>query len=477
MSRNTNLTMSSAAGLLRLALVLAICVELASASEPFSPGDRVCFVGDSITHGGSYHGNIYLYYATRFPSRRFEAFNCGVSGGNTNGAIARVPTDILIHQPTVATIMLGMNDVGRQYYAKGPDFVGDEINRAKAIEGYAKNLRALATGLKSSGARLIFITPSLFDQTAVFPKTDDPYYAGPDAVGVNTGLGLIAQTVRDIAAEFSSPLVDFHQPMTRINLEQQRQDPAYTLVGQDRVHPGPVGHFVMSYLFLKEQGVAKNVNRVVIDAAAGKSVELFNSHLTSLSTDPTSVSFTLTSEALPFPISHDVSPALKLVPFMADMNQEHLQVTGLIPGVYDLLIDGESIKSLSSEELATGVNCAELTNTPQYRQAVQVMQINKSRMTMISEKLRSLVFVEQSYLKGVDLANLSLEEKCAIIDKNVDFQKGKPWYGYCKDLCNKYKEYKPLESDTLRQVETITREMWEAAAPKPHAYLIRPKAR
>ena len=477
MSRNPIHTMRSATGLIRLALVLAICIDLTSASEPFSPGDRVCFVGDSITHGGSYHGNILLFYATRFPSRRFASFNCGVSGGNTNGAIERLSTDILIHQPTVATIMLGMNDVGRQLYAKNSDLTDNDINRAKAIDGYGKSLRTLATQLKSGGARLIFITPSIFDQTAVFSSSDDPYCTQPEEVGVNTGMGLIAQTVRDVAAEFGASLVDFYQPMTSINREQQRHDPSYTLVGKDRIHPGPIGHFVMSYLFLKEQGAPGIVNRVAIDAATGKAKELVNAQLSGLTTDPTSVTFTLASAALPFPVSPDVYPALKLVPFIKDMNQEYLQVTGLESGDYELLIDGELIKSLSSEELTTGINCAELTNTPQYRQAVRVMQINKSRMMLVSDKLRSLVFVEQSYLRGVDLAKLSLEEKCAIIEKNVEVQKGLPWYEYCKAACNKYKEYKPMESDNLRQVETITQEMWAAATPEPHAYLIRQKTK
>ena len=35
----------------------------------FKKGDRVCFVGNRITHGGRFHHNIYLYQVTRFPAQ------------------------------------------------------------------------------------------------------------------------------------------------------------------------------------------------------------------------------------------------------------------------------------------------------------------------------------------------------------------------------------------------------------------------
>lgn len=35
----------------------------------FEEGERVVFVGNSITHGGHYHSFIWLYYMTRFPDK------------------------------------------------------------------------------------------------------------------------------------------------------------------------------------------------------------------------------------------------------------------------------------------------------------------------------------------------------------------------------------------------------------------------
>ena len=46
----------------------------------FQAGDRVAFIGDSITHGGHYHSYIWLYYMTRFPNMPLFFLNCGLGG-------------------------------------------------------------------------------------------------------------------------------------------------------------------------------------------------------------------------------------------------------------------------------------------------------------------------------------------------------------------------------------------------------------
>ena len=76
-----------------LALVSSLACVAAELPVPrqFRKGDVWVAVGDSITHSRRYHSFIYLYYATRFPGQRFEAVNCGVSGGFGGGRGAAVP--------------------------------------------------------------------------------------------------------------------------------------------------------------------------------------------------------------------------------------------------------------------------------------------------------------------------------------------------------------------------------------------------
>lgn len=84
----------------------------------FKDGDRVCFIGNSITMNGRYHNYIELFYATRFPERKIEFFNCGISGDVAGGMLARMNSDILRHKPNRAVLMVGMNDIGRSQYSK-----------------------------------------------------------------------------------------------------------------------------------------------------------------------------------------------------------------------------------------------------------------------------------------------------------------------------------------------------------------------
>ncbi len=73
------------------------------------------------------------------------------------------------------------------------------------------------------------------------------------------------------------------------------------------------------------------------------------------------------------------SDGLKLVPFAEELNQELLYVGNLAAGNYRLLMDGQSIADLTAETFPFGINMAELTNTPQYQQADQVLFLNEER--------------------------------------------------------------------------------------------------
>ena len=55
----------------------------------FKDGDTICFLGDSITHGGQYHEFLQLFYATRYPELNLSFHNCGISGDNATGMIER----------------------------------------------------------------------------------------------------------------------------------------------------------------------------------------------------------------------------------------------------------------------------------------------------------------------------------------------------------------------------------------------------
>ncbi len=79
---------------------------------PFPPDTRWAAIGDSITHGGWYTHFVRFYYFTRFPKENLTFFNRGVNSEAAWHVPSRYSYDIAAIHPTVATILLGMNDGG-----------------------------------------------------------------------------------------------------------------------------------------------------------------------------------------------------------------------------------------------------------------------------------------------------------------------------------------------------------------------------
>src|SRR5580704_2477649 len=104
--------------------LLLTCSSFAQQAPPFQAmfqaNDVVCYVGDSITHGGTYHSIVTLFYVTRFPDRPMRFYNEGIGGDRASMIMSderyRLTVDILGKKCTVASIMLGMNDIGRGDY-------------------------------------------------------------------------------------------------------------------------------------------------------------------------------------------------------------------------------------------------------------------------------------------------------------------------------------------------------------------------
>jgi endoglucanase len=424
-------------------------------------------VGDSITHGGSYHSIVALFYSTRFPDRPIRYYNCGIGGDRAAGIMSdekyRLNVDILGHRPTVATIMLGMNDVGIRGY--GPDKIGPQFEsvRQSALKAYHDNMVQLIAALRNSGARLILITPSIYDDTLPPASAKSAVY-----VGANAGLGKCAEMVRQWSAQYKTGLVDFHGVMCSINERQQRTNPKFSVVGPERVHPGAVGHFVMAYVFLKAQGMPRDVARIAVDAAA-KAAPSANCRIDALKVTAAGLEFECLEKALPLAVPDDAQAALKLVPFTQDLNQETLTVSGLDAGRYELKIDDRPVGDYSAAELAAGVNLAENVKTPQYQQAAAATKLNAVRC-QAGLKLRSVAAVNYGLSRAkVDLADRAAVEKHVRATAEAARRAGKAadqhrWETYLQLTAEPGK----LEKD----YDDLAAALVKACQPRPHHFTI-----
>lgn len=459
---------SSSPWIRKSALGAAVCAllclcALGDASK-FKDGDRVCFIGDSITQQAHYHTQILLFHATRFPQMRLETWNCGLAGDSAAGAVRRYGWDIAPHKPTVATIMLGMNDVGRSLYEEGKSGPQVEAQRQRAIGSHTNNLAQLAGLLSKDGTRVVLITPSLFDQTGN-QETER-------LSGVNDALSICGDAARRLADQHKGGFVDFNGPMEEINRTGQKRDPGFTIVGSDRVHPGPVGHLVMAYLFLKEQGHSPTVARMEIDAERCAVVRQENCEISALSATNATLSFTCVEKALPFPTDGANQAALELVPFMAELNQEIMRVSGLRDGTHRVSIDGKHVLDTTASALRDGVNLAAVKATPQYQQAQEVQRLLSERAEIEGRKLRIFAQVEHSFFSGLkardpEIERKVLEESLAAARKADD-----RWGRYRAGVIEAYRQLLPEKESLERRAAERMAEVYAANRPKAHSYTI-----
>lgn len=345
----------------------------------FKQNDRVMFLGNSITHGGRFHSYIWLYYMTRFPNLRFTILNGGVGGDIIANINNRMEEDIFPKKPNVINLSFGMNDSGYfQYMMSDPVKVSDKLfyQSDSAFKLVVAKLKA------HSEIKKILMSGSPYDlNTKVIKNNVFP----PKPATFERIVDLQQSTAKANNWQY----IDIYHPMDALNKKFQKVDTNFTLSGSgDRIHPESYGHLVWAYLYLSTQGLkGLPVANFIVDASSRKAVKQVNCSINNVMGNKSEISFNYMAKSLPFPIDEvkhngdqqDASYALKLVPIMEELNQEVLAVKNLAAGSYQLSIDGKEMGNFTAQDLSQGINLASIHQTPQYLQAMEVLNKNEER--------------------------------------------------------------------------------------------------
>lgn len=435
--------------------------------KPFKKGDRIVFAGNSITEAGLYENYIWLYYITHFPEMKLRVFNGGIGGDVAGQIYDRLPKDIMAKEPSVLIITFGMND---SKYFEYQDSTKTTMTRKTAVDtSYAHFLKITHYLKERPGLRKIIMSSSPYDETM---QNEKNYFPGKSLT-----MEEIARFQQDVAQNNRWEYVDLLHPMLAITHREQIKKPDFTLTGPDRIHPGSAGHFVMAYLFLKEQGLAgKAIADISIDMQSKKLVKSENAKIKSLKINESGVSFDYLAKSLPFPI--DTLPrvwennqiqkdALKVIPFTDEFNQERLVVNGLKVGNYALKIDGEWMGSFDAAALEKGINLAEISHTPQYKQALELMGLNREHREL-ETKFRNYYWVNYNFLKE---KGLLFDDSAVARDTIMKHQEDNGWL---KAKTADYEQIRVLSS--RRQLEdgmhAIREKMYQVNKPKKHRITI-----
>jgi hypothetical protein len=357
-------------------------------------GDRVVFLGDSITEQRLYTAYVEAYWLTRHPQYKLSFRNVGW-GGDTAWMRQRVKTDkdamyaaapevqqamveravaaglgrdVLPLKPTVVTIDYGMND--HEYQAFRPDI----------CKTYVRSQTQLTRVLKASGARVALITTQPIEDRRPDPDQDVR----------NQSLRKFADALRGVAANEHVPFVDQFRPYMAVMMEARAATPNAFVGGGDSLHPGPAGQLIMAWSILKGLGMPSLVSRVELDVARSPGqqvVTMEHARVSNVTWESGALAFDRLDSALPMPVDERAEPALEMIPFLRDLDRYELKVTGLQGDYYDVKINGESIGGVSRNDLAKGWNMVMMPG-PVTSQAQKLLQAVFKKNDLYFERWR-----------------------------------------------------------------------------------------
>jgi lysophospholipase L1-like esterase len=208
------------------------------------PGSKLVFIGDSVTDcgrsqpvgeglgdalGRGYVSLVDALLCASHPESGIRIVNVGTSGNTVRDLKARWQRDVLDLHPDWLSVMIGINDVWRQF---------DMPRKPEAGVGlgtYEATLRELVSDIRPRLKGLVLMTPFYIE-----PNKTDAMRARMDEYG---------DVVRRLAVEQDAVFVDTQAAFDRV-LEHGHS----SSIAWDRVHPNHIGHMVLARAFLNAVG-------------------------------------------------------------------------------------------------------------------------------------------------------------------------------------------------------------------------------
>lgn len=208
-----------------------------------TPDSKFVLIGDSITdagrdpsgeatpwgasgHGRGYVGLIEAWLGATRPQDRIRVVNRGVGGNTVRELKACWQADVIDLKPDWLSVMIGINDVWRQFDTP-LRFEGHVY-----IEEYTATLDELLTRTRPLVKGLVLATPFVIDN-----HRDEPMRKKIDAYGL---------AVRELAAKHDALFVD-----TQAVFDGLLAHIPATALAWDRIHCNQTGHMALARAFLK----------------------------------------------------------------------------------------------------------------------------------------------------------------------------------------------------------------------------------
>lgn len=203
----------------------------------FQSGDKVLFIGDSITdcgrrnehapYGHGYVRKITELITAKYPEREITYVNKGIGGDIVEGLEERWDTDVIVEKPNWLSVKIGINNASRQY-------AGD-VSTEAYLPVWEACYRRILTRVKSELDAPLF----LFEIFYIEEDVDEPRSLAVDAYN---------ESIHRLAGEFDARLIPTNAAFDKAVAAR----PGALWTTRDGVHPNAEGHTLMALEFLKQ---------------------------------------------------------------------------------------------------------------------------------------------------------------------------------------------------------------------------------
>jgi lysophospholipase L1-like esterase len=199
---------------------------------------KVVFFGDSITAAGIRPGGYIKLMDSLImqegAAENYELVGAGIGGDKIYDLYLRMEQDVLIHNPDIVVMYVGVNDV----WHKSSSGTGTDFNK------FGRFYEAVVNKLQAAGSKVIICTPAVIGE-----RNDHSNQQDGD-------LNMYSNWLRTFSLKNNIPLIDLRSAFQQYSLKNNPQNKESGILTTDRVHLNATGNLLVAEEMWK---VIKNV--------------------------------------------------------------------------------------------------------------------------------------------------------------------------------------------------------------------------
>lgn len=322
-------------------------------------GDRVALIGGTFIERMQVHGYLETALTVAYPHRDMTFRNLGWSGdtvwgdaravfGQREDGFRRLLKDLSETEATLTVVAYGANE----------SFAG-----SAGLADFEVGLAQLTDALESTATRIAFVTPHRFEfQGGALPTMEKQ----------NRDLENYVNVLRAFAELRDIPVIDLFDGFIA---EPPATDRAAAMLKmtENGIHLGAWGYWMLALEMADKLEVPMCLpGRLPFHSAVDMDVANANYHaigttVHTLKTDKDQVQVSLKDTKLVLGMNPSVTASER----GSEMLSKRLRIRGLVPGIYEVRIDGEVVARVDQLQLQLGI---ELVKGPNYDQAETLRQ-------------------------------------------------------------------------------------------------------